>query len=197
MNSDYQTKINHSRPFVPASCLLACGQQGLALTKYLLAVHIRRQVLCLFQKMPGAGLPVNRGHYQFRRQYRISTSRFGIGQVAGSHQTPFGLLRIAAKIGGGCLLGAVFESRRVVGFTWQGIPAAPIAHRILWLEGLEPGFNRGGNTDTYQRFIYIHGVGNESTLGRPASKGCIHLAAADLLPLYDRVPAGTLVWIGQ
>ncbi|MBU6401970.1 MAG: L,D-transpeptidase [Verrucomicrobia bacterium] len=118
-----------------------------------------------------------------------------MGQLADSNRTPLGLHRIAEKIGGGWPIGAVFRSRRLVGFTWRGLPDAAIAHRILWLEGLEPGFNRGGRVDSYQRYIYIHGIGNEPTLGRPASRGCIHLAAADLLPLYDRVPVGTLVWI--
>lgn len=84
-----------------------------------------------------------------------------------------------------------------MGLTWLGNPEAPIAHRILWLEGLEPGMNQGGDVDTHARYIYIHGVGDESTLGRPASRGCLHLAAADLMPLYDRIPAGTLVWIAE
>ena len=37
--------------------------------------------------------------------------------------------------------------------------------------------------------------GDEATLGRPASHGCIHVAARDLLPLFDRTRVGTLVWI--
>ncbi|MHB8521926.1 MAG: L,D-transpeptidase family protein, partial [Limisphaerales bacterium] len=68
-------------------------------------------------------------------------------------------------------------------------------HRILWLDGLEPGFNRGGRVDTHRRYVYIHGIGDEPTLGHPASRGCVHLAAQDLLPIFDRVPADTLVWI--
>ena len=130
-------------------------------------------------------------------RYRCSTSRFGVGQIADSHRTPLGLHRIAAKIGGGWPVGTVFESRKVVGFTWRGHPCAPITSRILWLEGLESGFNRGGKVDTFARYIYLHGTGDEPTLGRPASRGCMHLAAADLLPLYDQLPAGTLVWIQE
>ena len=72
---------------------------------------------------------------------------------------------------------------------------APITNRILWLEGLEPGLNRGPGVDSKERFIYIHGTGDEPSLGRPASRGCIHVAADDLIPLYDLLPAGTLVWI--
>jgi lipoprotein-anchoring transpeptidase ErfK/SrfK len=102
---------------------------------------------------------------------------------------------VAVKAGGGWPIGTVFVNREPVGCTWQGMPQAAIAHRIFWLEGLDPGWNRDGDVDTFDRFIYIHGVGNELTLGRPASRGCIHLAAADLMPLHDRLPMGTLVWI--
>jgi lipoprotein-anchoring transpeptidase ErfK/SrfK len=130
-----------------------------------------------------------------RRRYLVSTSRFGMGQESGSNRTPLGLHRVAEKVGAGHPIGTVFESRRPVGFTWQGMPKAPIAHRILWLEGLEPGFNRGGNVDSHARYIYIHGLADEPSLGRPASRGCIHMAAADLLPLFDRVRLETLVWI--
>jgi hypothetical protein len=130
-----------------------------------------------------------------RRRFVISTSRFGVGQIQDSCRTPLGLHRIARKIGAGWPQGTVFESRESVGFTWAGRPTAPIAHRILWLEGLEPGFNQGDRVDSFRRFIYIHGIGDELTLGRPASRGCIHLAATDLLNLYDRLPVGTPVWI--
>jgi hypothetical protein len=138
-----------------------------------------------------------KGRYRLvaRRLFRISTSRFGIGQLAGSNRTPLGLHRVGVKIGAGQPLGTVFECRRPVGLTWQGQPRAAIAHRILRLEGLEPGFNQGGDVDSFRRYIYIHGLGDEPSLGRPASRGCIHMAAADLMPLFDRVPVGTLVWI--
>ncbi len=75
---------------------------------------------------------------------------------------------------------------------------APIARTASYgCEGLEPGLNRGGNVDSGARYIYIHGTGNESTLGRPDSHGCIHLSSDDLLPLYDKLPEGTLVWIAE
>ena len=114
-----------------------------------------------------------------------------------SQQTPLGLHRIAQKIGAGQPVGTVFRSRKGVGLTWQGKPDATIVHRILWLEGLEPQFNCDGNVDTFRRYIYIHGFGDETTLGRPKSHGCIHMAAEDLIPLFDRLPVGTLVWIGE
>jgi lipoprotein-anchoring transpeptidase ErfK/SrfK len=115
----------------------------------------------------------------------------------GSNQTPLGLHRIAEKIGGGYPVGTVFRHRKAIGATWQGQLNGAIVHRILWLEGMEPGHNRGGNVDTFSRYIYIHGFGDETTLGRPQSHGCIHLAAQDLMPLFDLLPVGTLVWIAE
>jgi hypothetical protein len=153
--------------------------------------------MTLFEKIPARAHAACFPDYEFRRRYVISTSRFGIGRRMNSNQTPLGLHRIARKVGGGHPIGTVFKSRQPVGLTWQGQPAGGIAHRILWLEGLEPGFNRGGNVDTFARYIYLHGYGDELTLGRPQSCGCVHLAAADLLPLYDRLPIGTLVWIAE
>ena len=79
----------------------------------------------------------------------------------------------------------------------SGIPDAKITTRILWLEGLEPGFNRGGNVDSHARYIYIHGTADQTSIGQPASCGCIHLADADLIPLFDLLPGGTLVWISE
>jgi len=112
-----------------------------------------------------------------------------------SNQTPLGLHRIAQKVGAGFPQGTVFRGRKPVGLTWRGMPDAAIAHRIFWLEGLEPQVNRGGNVDSFRRYIYIHGFSDETTLSRPASHGCIHLAAADIIPLHDWLPIGTLVWI--
>jgi hypothetical protein len=189
---------------------LICRRQHVRPTRYLLVVSVTNQAVFLYEStrhfVPGLsslrtthGGPRTPGgtRWIYKRidRFLCSTSRFGVGQLANSNRTPLGLHRIAEKVGVGWPVGTVFRSRQVVGFTWQGLPGAPIAHRILWLEGLEPGFNRGGKVDTRRRYVYIHGIGDEPTLGRPASRGCIHLAAADLLPLYDRLPVGTLVWI--
>jgi lipoprotein-anchoring transpeptidase ErfK/SrfK len=104
---------------------------------------------------------------------------------------------VADKIGAGWPPGTVFQSRQAVGYTWRGKPEAKITSRILWLEGLQFGFNRGNGCDSLTRFIYIHGTGNETLLGQPDSCGCVHLAAKDLLPLFERVSTGTLVWIAR
>lgn len=180
---------------LPAPLLATCRQRGIAGTPCLLLVSIPDQRMILLKK--NARTPA--GHifpsYRRTKNFVISTSRFGPGQVQGSNQTPLGLHRVAEKIGAGWPQGTVFKSRLPVGCTWQGMPEASIVHRILWLEGLEPGHNRGGRVDTFARYVYIHGYGNELTLGKPQSCGCIHVAAHDLLPLFDELPTGTLVWI--
>ena len=181
-------------PRPPRAFGLACRRWHVRPTADLLVVSILRQQVRWFVRAPAAdGLDPK--CYRLRSTWIASTSKFGIGQVRDTNRTPLGLHRIAEKVGAGWPVGTVFRSRVPVGFTWAGLPEATIAHRILWLEGLEPGFNRGGEVDTFSRYIYVHGLADEPTLGRPASHGCIHLAAADLLPLYDRVRLGSLVWI--
>ena len=185
-------------PVLPAAFFDACRRLDIAPRRQILWVRVERQEMWLYREAHcRCRRPVERRFPRFApvRRFLISTSRLGTGQTAGSLRTPLGLHRIARKIGGGWPIGTVFTSRQPVGLTWKGRPAAAIAHRILWLEGLEPGWNRGGNVDSFARYIYLHGVGNEPTLGKPASRGCIQLAAADLLPLFDRLPTGTLVWI--
>jgi hypothetical protein len=176
---------------------LALRRQGIRPTRYVLTVSVAQQGMRLFEMEQGQRQTGLVPRYRFRQRYLISASAYGIGQVMHSNRTPLGLHRIAAKIGGGAPIGTVFRHRQQIGLTWQGLPGATIVHRILWLDGLEPGFNRGGNVDSFRRCIYIHGFGDEKTLGRPMSSGCIHVAAEDLIPLFDRVPVGTLVWIAE
>ncbi len=179
------------KPRLPEKFFLALRSRGVATTRFALLASVAKQRMTLFERADAEG------EYTFRRTFVISTSRFGIGQVMHSNRTPLGLHRIARKAGGGWPIGTAFKARQPIGTTWQGMPAAEITHRILWLEGLEPGFNRGGDVDTFRRYIYIHGFGDETTLGRPMSCGCLHLAAADLMPLYEKLPVGTLIWIGE
>ena len=40
-----------------------------------------------------------------------------------------------------------------------------ILSRILWLDGLEEGFNKGEGHDTMQRYIYIHGTPDKEPMG--------------------------------
>jgi hypothetical protein len=189
--------------------LLACKTQRVVPTPFVLIVNVADQTVSLFEKsfsrsggrqtaaFSGSLPRAATKEFRFVKKFRCSTSRFGISQIAGSNGTPLGLHRVVEKIGGGWPVGTVFKGRQPIGYTWQGMPDAKITTRLLWLEGLEPGFNRGGNVDSHARYIYIHGTGDQTTIGRPASHGCIHLADTDLIPLFDRLPSGTLVWIGE
>ncbi len=192
------------RPRLPRAFFLACRRAGIVPTRFVLAASIARQRVALFnlaaRPLTGAFAPssgMRAPDYSLRREFLASTSRFGIGQLNGSNRTPLGLHRVARKVGGGQPIGTVFKARRPIGLTWGGMAGAGIVHRILWLEGLEPGLNRDGEVDSFRRCIYIHGFGDETTLGRPMSLGCVHLAAADLMPLFELVPEGTLVWISE
>ena len=177
-------RFMNSKKKVPEACLATCGRLKIEPTSFILTVNISKQTVSLFEDN------------KFVKKFRCSTSRFGIGQIEGSNRTPLGLHRIAEKIGGGEPAGTVFKAREIIGHTSQPEFAdAKITTRILWLEGLEPGFNQGGNVDSHERHIYIHGTANQTSFGKPASCGCIHLADADLIPLFDLLPSGTLVWI--
>ncbi|HXF11000.1 MAG TPA: L,D-transpeptidase [Desulfuromonadaceae bacterium] len=171
---------------LPDQFLNACERFGISATRFALTVNIAGQTVSLFE------------NGKFIKKLSCSTSRFGIGQTEGSNCTPLGLHRIAEKIGAGERPGTVFKARKVIGHTSQPEFAdAKITTRILWLEGVEPGFNQGGQVDSHQRYIYIHGTADQASIGKPSSCGCIHLADADLLPLFDLLPAGTLVWISE
>jgi hypothetical protein len=177
--------VRSSQTF-PANFISTCKKNGIAPRQFVLAVGIAEQTVLLFEKN------------KFVKKFSCSTSRFGIGQTEGSNCTPLGLHRIAEKIGDGAPAGTVFKSRKAIGHTSQPEFAdAKITTRILWLEGLEPGLNRGGNVDSYKRYIYIHGTADQASIGKPTSCGCIHLADADLIPLFDQLPVGTLVWISE
>ncbi|HWD17750.1 MAG TPA: L,D-transpeptidase [Verrucomicrobiae bacterium] len=169
---------------LPAEALRRCAELNVTPTRYFLAVSLAEQTLSLFE------------NFAFVKMYRCSTSRFGIGETAGSKMTPRGLHRIAEKIGAGCPAGTAFEARQALGIPAPGSPPAAITTRILWLDGLEPGRNQGGDVDSHARYIYIHGTGSPHTIGQPATQGCIHLADDDLIYLFDLVPEGTLVWNG-
>jgi len=126
-----------------------------------------------------------------RRQYPVSTSRFGSGSEPGSFKTPLGRFEISQKIGAGASLGAVFKGRIPTGETGdQSNPEDLVQTRILWLHGLDPE-----NANTLDRYIYIHGTNHEEDIGRPASHGCIRMLNADVAELYDLVPNGTPVLI--
>ncbi len=131
--------------------------------------------------------------------YPVSTSRNGLGQQLNSYQTPAGIHKITQKIGAGEPLGRVFRAREAtdeicLAEDYDGEDDI-ISTRILWLEGVQPGFNRGGEVDTFQRYIYIHGTADEAHIGQPASIGCIRMKNLDMLQLFDDVEVGDAVII--
>ena len=143
-------------------------------------VHIPTQTLELFDE---TGALV--------QSYRVSTSRFGLGTEPGSNKTPTGCFRVAEKHGEGQPLGMVLVSRQATGrFGEECDDHDHVQTRILWLEGLDPE-----NANTFSRYIYLHGTNAESRLGTPASFGCVRMANAEVLALFDRVPVGTRVEI--
>ena len=127
----------------------------------------------------------------------VSTSSRGIGGEAGSEKTPPGWHRVCARVGAGAAPGTVFKSREPTGEVWRGAARADdlILTRIVTLDGLEDGINRGPGSDSFERYIYFHGTNQESLLGKPASIGCIRLSNADIVSLHDRVREGDLVAI--
>lgn len=177
------------------NCLRRCRELGVTPTEFLFTATVASQTAQLFKQNRERDAAQTDPLYQLAKEYRISTSKFGIGQINGSNKTPLGLHRIAEKIGTDCEAGTVFKGRKVIGHFRDELPLESITTRILWLEGLEEGFNRSGNVDTHARYIYIHGFGDQASIGIPSSLGCIHLADADLIPLYELLPSGTLVWI--
>ncbi|MGH8770303.1 MAG: L,D-transpeptidase family protein [Burkholderiales bacterium] len=135
------------------------------------------------------------------KTYPVSTAEKGPGEEMGSYCTPRGRHVIRAKIGTGAQVNSVFVERRPTGevFTPELGAQYPdrdwILTRILWLSGLERGFNRGGSVDSMRRYIYIHGTPDRMPLGRSGSKGCIRMRNADIIELFDLVPPGTEVEI--
>lgn len=169
--------------FLPLACLFSvigftsCGSINKD-NRNKMIVSVRDQKMLLVKD----GKPV--------KTYKISTSKFGIGDRPGSNHTPLGRMQIAKKIGGSAPAGAVFKSRRPTGEVLK--PNAPgrdpIVSRILWLHGVEDG-----NRNAYRRYIYIHGTPEERRLGTPASYGCIRMGGKDVIDLYNRVGAGAEV----
>ena len=127
-------------------------------------------------------------------RYPISTSKFGLGDRAGTYATPLGALAVASKIGAKAPLGAVFKNRRMTGEVLR--PNAPgrdpIVTRILWLRGLERT-----NAHAFNRNIYIHGTPEERLIGRPASYGCIRMRSRDVAQLFNAVPVGTRIQVSN
>ena len=138
---------------------------------------------------------------QVEKRYPVSTAAKGVGEQNGSYCTPRGRHVIRAKIGADRPINSVFVGRRPTGEIYTPELGAQfpqrdwILTRILWLSGCEAGFNRLGSVDTMRRFIYIHGSPDNIAMGEPGSHGCVRMCNKDMLDLFERVKAGTLVTI--
>ena len=140
---------------------------------------------------------------RIEREYPVSTAKNGGGEKQDSGCTPRGRHVIAEKIGAGCKENTVFVGRRANGEIYrrgmrEQFPDRDwILTRILRLSGQEPGVNRGGEVDTYDRYIYIHGAPDELEMGVPGSAGCIRMRNRDVIELFELVDIGTAVLITE
>lgn len=167
-----------------AVSLTSCGSQNFSFTngdtRNKMIVSVRDQKMLLVRD----GTPV--------KSYKISTSKFGLGDRPGSNHTPLGRMQVAKKIGDNAPMGAVFKSRRRTGevLTPNAPGRDPIVTRILWLTGTEDR-----NQNAFRRTIYIHGTPEERRLGSPASYGCIRMGSKDVADLYNRIGTGADVFV--
>ena len=133
--------------------------------------------------------------------FPISTSKYGEGQIENSFKTPLGMHEIKEKIGDGAKINTIFVSRINTQKQTEIITKRRdtdddyVTSRILWLDGLEEGINKGPGVDSYSRYIYIHGTHEEGLIGEKASHGCIRMFNNDVIYLYDIVNKGTKVYI--
>ena len=148
-------------------------------------VNINKQTLSLFE-----GVDVI-------KQYAISTAKNGPGEQMDSECTPRGKHLIREKIGAGCEANTVFVGRETTGELYhpelrEQFPDRDwILTRILWLSGCEEGKNKGGNVDSYDRYIYIHGGPDDLAMGVPGSRGCVRMRNTDVIELFDLVETET------
>lgn len=139
---------------------------------------------------------------QLEKAYTISSSRRPPSCVENSLGTPLGLHRIAERIGQGAPEGTVFRGRVSLGKRFWEMPEEDqqknlITTRILWLDGMEEGLNRGEGIDTHARYVYLHGTNHEERLGTPDSHGCLLFSNADIIDLFDRTASDTLLLIEE
>lgn len=162
-------------------------------TDMYIEVNLKKQLLTAFDQTGSVVMKTS-----------VSTARNGPGEVVDSFCTPRGWHKIRAKIGKDVPPNTVFRARRSTGEIYSSELRNKSADRndwiltrILWLSGLEPGFNRHGDVDTMRRYIYIHGCPDEDPMGVEGSAGCIKMRNCDVIDLFEQVEAGTLVYITE
>lgn len=139
------------------------------------------------------------------RTFPVSTGRKGEGGSIGSGTTPLGYLRVYDKRGEGIRIGTAFEDNGTP-LTNRG-PVKIIRDktsiygmkttRILLLEGLEPGKNKGGDVDTRARGIWITGTDKEWFVNNKtkSSSGNIRMRNDDVITLFNAVPTNTILYV--
>lgn len=152
-------------------------------------VAVKKQKLYLI----GDGLVID--------EFTVSTAANGIGSTLGSFKTPVGLHRIAEKVGDDLPINTIISQKVSTGVvatidtsghdTGQDV----ITTRVLHLDGMEDDVNKGGQSDSYSRGIFIHGTQEEGRLGSAASKGCIRMANEEIMALFEKVEVDTFVII--
>ena len=138
---------------------------------------------------------------QVLKSYPISSSKFGEGSIENSFKTPLGMHQIKEKIGEDVEENTIFISRvdtqkkaNIIKDTFDSDNDF-VTSRILWLDGMEEGKNKGQGIDSYDRYIYIHGTQEEGLIGTKASHGCIRMFNNDVIELFKQVQEGTNVLI--
>lgn len=135
--------------------------------------------------------------------YAVSTAKNGAGEMENSECTPRGWHAVVEKIGAGMPLNTAFRARQPETelCTEQNYRANPnrdwILTRIIRLDGLESGRNRGGQVDSFARYIYIHGSPDAASFDKPGSRGCIRMRNPDIVQLFDWLPEQTRVLITE
>lgn len=135
------------------------------------------------------------------KTYYVSTSKNGAGSESGSEMTPVGLHKINGKFGqdvpkGGILIGKKFYGK-IAKINNKPVSSEndDITSRVLTLDGLEKGVNKGGDNDSFERHIYIHGTAEEGLIGQPVSHGCVRMTNDDVIELFEIVQNGMYVII--
>lgn len=157
-------------------------------------INIQEQCMRCYEDEPGA-------HHYLWRDYGVSTAKNGAGERIHSECTPRGWHSIHSIIGLDNLENSVFVSREWTGEIYSDALARQfpnrdwILTRILRLQGLEEGVNKGGEIDSFMRYIYIHGTPDSTKLGVPGSRGCVRMHNKDIIELAKWVAIDTRILI--
>ena len=157
--------------------------------KYIIEIELKSQTLRLYE------------NYLLIENYKISSSKFGEGCEEGSNKTPLGAHYIKEFIGSDAPAYTIFKNRVPTSQKVEIVSSQEnsnediISSRILWLDGLDKGKNKGGNVDSYTRYIYIHGTNEEGLIGEKASHGCIRMSNNDIVNLCKKDLLNTFVYI--